>query len=310
MRKAAMFMLACVLAAALLPAALAQDQYTLKYAPKVGATMSYEASISGEAAVSLMGGVPIPITANLGFDVTPSSTDDKGVVTETLAYTSADAEAMDMPFSSQYVGTKIEVKREPDGAWAPGGQVLPPPDMNPADILIMFGQLPRLVRFPKDPVKVGDEWTIERQPLPPFFGSPKPEGQDGTEAEALSKTFIEQRCKLTAVKDFEGRKAAVIMCEMKITMEGEEIFPGQPVDAQLAGTIELAVYSDTGELIVSDIKCDDSWLKTQFQGADVEIKITNMKGRFKIKGADVGDKPEQPAQPQGGDATGNKRPGT
>jgi hypothetical protein len=300
-----MFVLACALAAALLPAAFAQDQYTLKYAPKTGTTISYEGSVQGELVVPMVGG-PVPFTGDMAYDVAPESIDDKGTVTEKITYTAAAAQAMGMPLTSQYIGKAVSVKREPDGAWSLGGESLPPPDLMSADFFVMFAQLPRFARFSPNAVKVGDQWTIEKQPLPPLFSQPKPEGEQPAEGEKTSKTFVEQRCTLTAVKDYEGRKAAIIMCELKVTMEQEEIIPGMPVDAELAAQMELAVYTDTGELIVSDVKLDKSWLRVEMNGAPIEITLQNIKGRFKVKGA--GEAGEQPQQLPGGN--GNKRPGT
>ncbi len=259
-----------------LPSLAQDDAITLRYAPKVGETQTYEAACEGDVFASIAG--TFRFEAFLSFDVTPKTSGDDGAITEELNHTAVRITAANQAVSSSYVGVPISVQRGADGSWLPGSESFPAPELMSGDIFTLFGQIPRLLRFPDHAVKVGEEWSFEREPMPAYFGSVATNAA-GAEGETAGKTFITQKNTLTALKEYEERQAAVIRCELLIEIEGEEFVPGVPVTGSVPAVLEIAVYVDTGELIVAQAEFATE-ISMDLQGAPLIVRVDGAKGMY------------------------------
>lgn len=148
-------------------AALAQERPTieLRYAPPAAGQRSYAAAIEGSAEVPILNLGAFPVYFDLSYDVTYGDQRD-GVIEETVSYTRVAAMVLGQHLSSKYVGVPVTIRRGPRGEWLMDSEAYPPPQLLSADLFTLFGHIPRMLRLPDHPVGVGDEWSVERAPLP------------------------------------------------------------------------------------------------------------------------------------------------
>ncbi|MBD3174551.1 MAG: hypothetical protein GF320_05200 [Armatimonadia bacterium] len=160
---------ALALAASLISGALAQDQQVqLRYAPPTGGEARYDCALEGSIDVGMMEMGNLPLLGDLGFSVQYGDRED-GILTETLTYNAVELMVATFRVNSNYIDIPVVTKRGPEGRWLFGGEALPPPGVMSADLLVLMGQVPRMLMLPEEPVGIGEEWGSERIMLPRYF---------------------------------------------------------------------------------------------------------------------------------------------
>lgn len=294
-----LFVVALLVAVGAAALGQADETFTLRYAPPVGSVASYDATVEGNLTLSLAP-QPIPVKGAISYALAPKEIAPDGTVSEEVTYTAISGELMGQKLNSQYVGKTLKAKRAANGAYSVSSDSLPLPQlMGSADLMVLFVPFVRMVQLPDQPVKVGDKWEIERQPIPPMFAMPARGGPGGNDGQAgpmkLTKTYMTQTSELREIKEHEGRKVAILATTVRVLIEGEELMPGLPVNGELAANMESAAYVDTGELIEANAMFAGT-LAAQYQGTDIEFGFDSVKGRYVCTGTKA---PETPAPPAG-----------
>lgn len=239
-------------------AALAQERPTieLRYAPPAAGQRSYAAAIEGSAEVPILNLGAFPVYFDLSYDVTYGDQRD-GVIEETVSYTRVAAMVLGQHLSSKYVGVPVTIRRGPRGEWLMDSEAYPPPQLLSADLFTLFGHIPRMLLLPDHPVGVGDEWSVERAPLPrllrvgdlpPLSGDPLSppvteggvlEGPEDQDATAAPLEEVEEEAEAAAAPPQESDSADAA--------EGEEEQTPPPAEGEDAAAEEEAAEVDATE---------------------------------------------------------------
>jgi hypothetical protein len=175
----------------------------------------------------------------------------------------------------------VKAKHKANGLLTVDASTLPQPEGMSLDFFLPMAQIPRTVRYGDQPIRVGEEWTVDNIPASELFSGA------GKAADAKAKASLSVKGRLVEIKEYQGKKVAILKVELKVTLDGMEVAPGMAASGEFTIQLDVANYLDTGVLIEANAKLE-GMIHANMQGTPFDLGVKNTNCQWRTPGAETG----------------------